>query len=238
MIELPFVLAGGLLGSAHCVGMCGPLALTLGMNERRVVDNLRRQLAFSGGRIFTYAFLGAVAGFGGAWLNRQPQTLVNVQAVLAVAAGVALVAMGLHSAGVLPRILRGAWGKLAFAPALCSAGLIRAFLTAPGLANAALAGVFTGFLPCGLVYSFLAFAAATGHLASGAWAMVLFGLGTVPLMVATGCGASLVSLTTRTRLFQVAAWCVVATGVISITRGVGFLQLAGQTAPTGCPLCP
>ena len=68
--------------------------------------------------------------------------------------------------------------------------------------------------------------------------MTAFGLGTVPLMVVTGSGALLVSLVTRQRLYRLAAWCVVLTGLLSVGRGVSFLDLAGSAGGGSCPLCP
>jgi sulfite exporter TauE/SafE len=67
--------------------------------------------------------------------------------------------------------------------------------------------------------------------------MTLFGLGTVPALAAVGCGASLVSLAFRRRLLHIAAWCVVATGLLSIFRGLGFLEGVPLLEHVGCPLC-
>lgn len=87
-----------------------------------------------------------------------------------------------------------------------------------------MAGVFTGFLPCGLVYAFLAIAAASQHMLAG-WAIMLaFGLGTMPVMAATGLGASVLTLSARKRTFQIAGWCVILTGAISVMRGMGSLD--------------
>ena len=175
--------------------------------------NLRRQLAFSGGRIFTYGFGGAVAGYFGHWLSRQgafamETPMVGVQAWLAIVAGIVLVAMGLVTAGVLPN-----WIAARMTHVPCFSGKwLKTFLLAPGLGNAMLAGVFTGFIPCGLVYGFLALAASAAGPVRGWLTMVCFGLGTVPLMLLTGCGGSLLNLATRGRVLQVAAWCVVLTG--------------------------
>jgi sulfite exporter TauE/SafE len=236
MIELPLVLMGGVLGSAHCLGMCGPLALAVGVGQLSLGANLRRQLSFSVGRICTYALLGSMAGYSGAWLSRSPGLMVHGQAALSLFAGLCLVLLGLKTAGVFPRLR---WpGHVGGS---CSAGWIRAFLTRPGLGSAALAGVFTGLLPCGLVYAFLAMAAATSHMGWGALTMIAFGVGTVPLMVLTGCGGSLLGFASRQRVFQVAAWCVVVTGMISMVRAAGLLELTGAPSSTpsaACPFCP
>ncbi len=88
----------------------------------------------------------------------------------------------------------------------------------------------TGLLPCGLVYGFLALACSTASLPRGAATMAAFGLGTVPLMVLTGTGASLVSMVTRRRLLRFAAWCVVLTGIVSLARGTMALDRRRQLA--------
>lgn len=233
MTELPLIFLGGLLGSSHCIGMCGPLALALGVQSGRLQANLGRQLLFSAGRIFTYGFLGALAGATGWWLAERPQTLVNVQSALSIAAGVVLVWLGLATAGVLPRV----GGKWLNSTPCAAATWFKMLLTSPGAVSAVLAGVFTGFIPCGLVYAFVVYAASSGDVVRGWATMVAFGLGTVPLMVLAGCGGTLLSLTARTRVLRIAAWCVVATGLISVARGAGYLEMVANAAPAGCPFC-
>ena len=234
MTELPLVFLGGLLGSSHCIGMCGPLALALGVQQSKLHENLGRQLLFSVGRITTYGFLGALAGASGWWLAERPQTLVNVQSLLSIFAGLTLVWLGLSTAGALPR-LTGRW--LNSAPC-AAASWFKTLLTTPGAASAIVAGAFTGFIPCGLVYAFVVLAASSGNVVRGWATMVAFGLGTVPLMVLAGCGGTLLSLGTRARVLQIAAWCVVVTGLISVARGAGYLELVASAAPAGCPFCP
>jgi sulfite exporter TauE/SafE len=234
MTELPLIFVGGLLGSSHCIGMCGPLALALGVKQSQLKSNLGRQLAFSAGRISTYSFGGAAAAFGGWWLGQQPLAVINVQATLSIVAGIVLVLMGLATAGWLPA-LSARWSA---AQPCTAAGWLKSLLTGQGMVSALLAGVFTGFIPCGLVYAFLAYAAGTGNVVRGWLTMVAFGLGTMPLMILAGCGGTLWSLPARNRLLNIAAWCVVATGVIAIARGAGYLDLFASGAAGRCPLCP
>jgi sulfite exporter TauE/SafE len=233
MTDLPFVFLGGLLGSSHCIGMCGPLALALGVQQSRLHMNLGRQLLFSAGRIATYGFLGAVAGASGWWLSQRPQSLVNVQSLLSIVAGLTLIWLGLSTAGFLPR-LTGRWLN---SPPCTTVSWFKTLLTTPGAASAMLAGAFTGFIPCGLVYAFVVYAASSGNVVQGWATMVAFGLGTVPLMVLAGCGGTLLSLSTRARVLHVAAWCVVVTGMISVARGAGYLELLANAAPAACPFC-
>jgi hypothetical protein len=141
--------------------------------------------------------------------------------------------MGLVTAGVLPR---PAMRLLTDVP--CgAAGWLKTFLAAPGWAGALVAGVFTGFIPCGLVYAFLLKAGSSGSVWQGWATMVAFGVGTMPLMVAVGYGGQLLSVAGRARMFRVAAWCIVLTGVISIARGAGQLHSHTELATPGCPFC-
>ena len=86
MIELPFILVAGVLGSTHCIGMCGPFALSIGGTAISWTDNLWRQIIFSCGRIFTYTTAGAIAGFVGLRLSEYWTSVVNLPAVLAILA--------------------------------------------------------------------------------------------------------------------------------------------------------
>lgn len=231
-MDYALILLGGLLGSSHCVGMCGGFALSIGAEASRVRNNVTRQLVYSAGRIFTYAFLGAVVGFAGERLKAHAGTFVNVSAALSIFAGGLLVLQGLSILGFGPFKSTTENG----APCLMG-GFLRTFLLSPRLADVLIAGLLTGFLPCGLVYAFLALASATGHLFAGAFVMVVFGLGTVPLMVATGISASAISIHARRHLFRIAAVLVMLTGILTISRGVAFATSDIDSSPISCPFC-
>ena len=233
MIELPLIFVGGLLGSAHCIGMCGPLAVSLSASTPPGTSLLRRQLVFSMGRVFTYGFCGAAAGMGGAWLSTGSHGFVLSQAWLAIFAGVVLILMGLVTVGVLPKPATRLFSGLPCG----TATWLKTFLSSTGWAGPLLAGVFTGFIPCGLVYAFLLKAGSSGNLWMGWLTMAAFGLGTIPLMVLVGYSGRFFSVANRTRLFQVAAWCIVLTGAISIARGAAQLDSPSLTETAPCPLC-
>lgn len=237
MIEYPLILLGGLLGSSHCVGMCGGFAMLVGMNRPTFRENLKAQLSFSAGRLMTYCTLGATSGYIGLKLVKSAPQLLNVPAALCLLAGLLLIVEGLFATGFIKR--RG----LSMAPqsGCLMSPLFATVLKLPGLRNAFSAGLLTGMLPCGLLYAFLSLAASTGDLLRGMGVMVAFGLGTVPLMVATGAGAMLLKLGTRERLMKAAAWCVVLTGALTVWRGGAFLYAANTLPPdaatTACPFC-
>lgn len=233
MIELPLALLGGLLGSAHCIGMCGPLAMTLGAATPRLGVNVQRQLAYSAGRVFTYSCGGAAAAFAGLWAASHSRSLVLSQAWLALAAGGLLVLMGLVTLGLAPRPALRMFGH-----APCGAArALKTLLTEPTSSGAFLAGVATGFIPCGLVYAFLLKASSTGSVWLGGATMALFGVGTAPLMVLAGAGASLMSISARARVYRLAAWCVVLAGAITIARGASQLRPDEGSATAPCPFC-
>lgn len=229
MVELPLILVAGLLGSSHCLGMCGPFAALLGGAASGWRQNATWQLLYSAGRVFTYTSLGAMAGFGGQRLAGLKPLGVNATAILALLAGALLIYEGLVTAGIWSRLIqpRGA--------AICpSTGLLRSMLQQRSRLGVFVAGIATGFLPCGLVYAFLLIAARTGDLMLGAVVMAVFGLGTLPVMVATGFSSGFLPPAWRQRLFIMAGWCVVLMGVISLWRGWAFLTVDD---PTACPLC-
>lgn len=233
--ELPLVFLAGILGSAHCVGMCGGFALSIGMGARSLFSNLRRQLVYTLGRVLTYAFLGVAAGYAGLWLSRTAGTLVNVQAGLSIVAGGLLAVQGLLALGLLPRRLVP---TIKGGATPCLAGsFVGPFLAAPGLTNVLLAGILTGFLPCGLVYGFLSLSSSSASVIEGLCIMVAFGAGTAPVMILTGAGGSLLSHSARRHLLRVSAVCVLLTGLISLARGAVFLQLPGSTVIQSCPFC-
>ncbi|MCP4247769.1 MAG: sulfite exporter TauE/SafE family protein [bacterium] len=117
------------------------------------------------------------------------------------------------------------------ASAGCLVGpLFQQFLGGQRLGGFFTAGLATGFLPCGLVYSFVALAVSAGNVGDGLLLMACFGLGTVPAMVAIGCGGAVVGHATRARVFKLAACLVIAMGAVSIYRAIP--REAGR-----CPAC-
>jgi uncharacterized protein len=231
MIDLALVFFGGFLGSSHCLGMCGALALTLGVSRRGWRQNLAAQATYSCGRIATYASMGAVAGYAGWKLQGTTVAWTRLPAALTILAGLWIGWEGLKALGVgRAQAGKSVVGCL-FGPTL--SGLLRT----PGPLGPFFAGMATGWMPCGLVYAFLSLAAARGHFAQGLATMVAFGLGTAPLMISAGVGGALLTLAARRRLMQLAGWCVLATGILTIARGAAFLFSAFGSQTGHCPYC-
>lgn len=218
MSDLPLVFAIGLLGSAHCVGMCGGFVLTLGhLHEDPRRLRLHQALYFLG-KTATYALLGAVAGGLGAALGLA---LAGVQSVLAVLVGLLLVGVGLGLLGVLRR-LEG-FRSVALLRRLSGAlGHLMARQSAPATFGL---GMLNGLLPCGLVYAMLAKAAATGGVLGGAATMAVFGVATVPALYALALAGFLLRPAWRARLNLAGGLLVVALGLLTIARGTPAADL-------------
>jgi sulfite exporter TauE/SafE len=228
MLDCLLIVMGGLLGSGHCIGMCGGFVLTLASHSPTWRTNMVRQLLFAAGRVSTYVFAGAALGFGSWRLGNDLRAIVNLQALLSLGAGAFLIAEGLFALGWVPRpfAVKGCHGAGGFANLLRAREKSTVFV----------AGLVNGLLPCGLVYGYLALAASAGHLLRGALVMALFGLGTVPALVLTGLGGGLLSLAWRRRLFQIAAWCMLLTGALAVARGTGFIR-PDTASDSACPFC-
>ncbi len=229
MTDWLLIFAGGLLGSSHCVGMCGAFVLALGSHPDRLARDLLRQVVYALGRICTYASAGAVAGYGGARLATLTPSVLNIQGVLSILAGVLLLIQGISAAGVFP------WVSPLTGPPTCpGTGFFAAWLGATRLRSVFLGGIVNGFLPCGLVYAYLALAASSGDVFRGWAIMALFGAGTLPVLALLGVSGRALAGTWRRRVFRVAAWCILVMGILALVRGVCVLQLDGACPCLHC----
>lgn len=249
MTELGAVAAGfavGVVGSVHCVGMCGGIAGALAMSapSRGGAAGMVRQLLHGVGRVASYGLAGAAAGaFGSAAAAVLGPAGTSLLRALAAAL---IVALGLY--------LGGWWAGLA-AIERTGAALWRRILPATGRlraggsAVAALAlGMLWGWLPCGLVYSALALAATTGHAGGGAALMIGFGAGTVPAVLAAGLASVSVGALLRApasrqvagaMVVAMGAWTMFGSGLFALPGGLGAhehcAEHSGSAQPTSYP---
>ncbi len=177
----------GLMGSLHCVGMCGGITATLtnavpaARQNSWLVKGIY-QLAYNCGRITSYAIAGALVGWIGAGLYHQlaPTNLIGLR----VFAGIMLILLGLYISNwwrILTRFEQlgaGLWRRIS--------PLTRRLLPVDTPIKAYALGILWGWLPCGLVYSSLALAMSSGSAGAGALTMLAFGLGTFPALISVG----------------------------------------------------
>ena len=207
-LAVPFTL--GLLGSAHCVGMCGGFVALLGAGSQG--NAAPRQGAYFAGKTATYAAFGALAGAAGASLTDLFGALGGT---LSVALGSLMVVTG---AAVCGLAWRGASAPGAHVAARLGPAIGR-LVQSGSLASIAGLGALNGLLPCGLVYGMLAIAAASGSAGGGALTMAVFGLATVPALALTGWLGSRLRPQNRLWMQRVAGVLVIAIGVLTVARG-------------------
>lgn len=216
-LSLLAALLAGLLGGVHCAGMCGGIVTAFSLQLPGARPHPAFHWAANLGRIASYALAGVIAGIvGGGSLYLQQ--LFPVERVLYLVAQLMLIALGLYLAGwwqgvlVLERAGGALWRKLQ--PAFSKLLPIR---SVPG---AFAAGMVWGWLPCGLVYSILITALASGSALHGGLTMLMFGLGTLPNLLAMGFFAE------RLKPWLQRAAVRITAGVILIAMGaVGLLRL-------------
>ncbi len=204
-------LSTGLVGSLHCLGMCGPLVLGLhGASGQRGAAGWMAKLAYHLSRVLAYALLGAVLGALGAGL-----ALAGWQRALSIGAGLLILFMAARS-GMLDRAQ--AWLSGVAARGLAPG--MRKARRQGGWSGQAMAGFLNGFLPCGMVYVALAASAAMATPLQGALFMGLFGLGTLPAMLAVSLGGQWLGGKARGRLQPILRGWMLVLGLLLILRGV------------------
>ena len=215
----------GLLGSAHCLGMCAGISGLFAVNSG--VTTLRGQLpmalTYNTGRILSYAILGTiVAAFGGAIVAATPAIGRPIRFVT----GAVIVLIGLQVAfnwrllSPIERMGAVLWQKLS--------PIAKHFVPVTSLPRALGLGLLWGWLPCGLVYSVLLIAATSARSIDGAATMLAFGIGTMPAMVMTGVGAAQLASITRRRGTRIGlGLLIVALGVLTIAMPVTSWFSAG-----------
>ena len=172
----------GLLGGAHCIGMCGGITGAFGLNTQGTfLNRFLKTLSFNLGRITSYALAGLIIGYASSLLSNLSPT---VGMILRLIAGLCIILMGLYVADWSRAITKieklGQYLWKFIQP------LTKPFLPADTAAKSLALGLLWGWLPCGLVYSTLILASANANPLESASVMLAFGLGTLPAMLTTG----------------------------------------------------
>lgn len=229
----PFLVAG-LLGSLHCIGMCGPIhlglapILTPAPGSRRGWSASLGLAAFHIGRLWTYSLLGFLVGWGGFELRRGAVAL-ELQRLLSLVLGIVFIGTGVLFLGVLPR-RRGTGAGLTG----CIAGLVGSrpwlapLVRTPRLSARLLLGIVLGFLPCGLVYAMLVAALALPTPLHAAAAMSLFGLGTIPSLAAVVVGTRMVPARLRAAGSRLVGAALLLAGLVLALRALPALHPAAH----------
>ncbi|MFP6814012.1 MAG: sulfite exporter TauE/SafE family protein [Moraxella sp.] len=170
----------GLFGSPHCLGMCGGIVTAFGLSMQHVSDSKKNGLilTYHVGRLISYSLLGLIASLVGVAIfqsimsNSAPRIVLGAVLVL-----IGLAMLGLPLFNQLEKVGMRFWQSLA--------PIRKKVFPIDSFGKALFAGLLWGFLPCGLVYGALMMAIAGNNVATGAALMFVFGLGTMPMLIAT-----------------------------------------------------
>ena len=225
-IYILFFTTGGTIGFGHCIGMCGPIVLSLSLNLKGA-PSVWPHLFYNSGRTLTYGLLGAIAG-GMASFTRFAESIDGLQKGVMVAAGVIIILLGLGMSGWVRSsvIFRAAPPVGTF--------LTRIFKQLLQEKKHPLMylplGLLLGLLPCGPVYTALLAAARSGMEAdttlggvlSGAGLMLCFGLGTIPALFLVSRLTDLRWLRYREKVYQLGGVLMMVIGLYFIWQGLQY----------------
>lgn len=210
---LSSVFVASVLGSLHCVGMCGPFATLATARRDRVrlpqLSAVGSSTAYNGGRLITYLLLGAAAGGVGSFVDASGALLGLTRLATGLAGGTMVVVglIGLAAAAGLPIPSRGARGSGRVFSRI--SGAVLGLRPRP---RAIALGALTSLMPCGWLWAFVLTAAGVGTPLGGATVMAVFWAGTVPAMALLGAGVHLLSTRLRRHLPWLMPAMVVAVG--------------------------
>lgn len=204
----------GFVGSFHCIGMCGPIALTLPVQHLGGSKKMAGILLYNAGRITAYAILGLIFG----WLGKQLY-LGGLQQWLSIITGsLLLLVVALKYLGI--RWTKG--GHLPNAFTIKIKSLLGKLLQQQRFRTLYAIGFLNGLLPCGLVYLGIAGAIATGDVLKGMLFMAAFGAGTLPAMAGVTWFSHLINLSVRNKMRRMIPVVVSIMGILLILRGLNL----------------
>lgn len=203
----------GVLGSFHCIGMCGPIAFMLPVDRQKPAKGFFQIVSYHLGRLFTYSLIGLLFGFLGKGFY-----LFGFQQQISIIIGVLMIVTI-----IFPKIShRLSLSKKISTIILKIKNALGKELKKKGNDTFFTIGFLNGFLPCGLVYMALLAAIATSNAFLGSLYMFLFGLGTIPLMTAFVYLGNFTKASFRNKIQKVIPILVIFIGVFFIVRGLGL----------------
>lgn len=204
----------GLLGSFHCVGMCGPIAFMLPVSRDNAAKKFLQIFLYHFGRILAYSLIGLVFGLLGRSLN-----LFGLQQYLSIGAGLLMIAVILVPS---ERFQKVNFSKPLYRIISRIKSSLGAALKKKTADTFFTIGFLNGFLPCGLVYMAVFGAIASGSIFESSLYMILFGMGTIPLMTTAVYFGGMLNGVLRKRVQRLIPVFVVVIGLLFIMRGLGL----------------
>ncbi len=204
----------GLVGSLHCIGMCGPIAVALPLGNKSWFHKFFGSIIYNTGRVATYAMLGVIFGLLG-----QGIEMAGLQQWASIGLGIVLILSVLFPVLFkgqvnIDRFFFGFAGKLI--------GRFRKLFSISSYPSLLVIGLLNGLLPCGLVYVAIAGAINTNDIVNGAIYMIIFGIGTIPIMASIPVVGNLIGTNIRKKFKGVVSAFIIILGIIFILRGLSL----------------
>lgn len=206
----------GFIGSFHCIGMCGPIALSLPYQDVTKAKTAGNVLLYNGGRIVTYSFIGLVFGLIG-----QGIALAGFQQWLSIGLGILMLLAAFSVINFEKNLIKIPFLDKGFKKVRQQLARLLA-KKSQKKQTLFLVGVLNGFLPCGLVYLAVIGAIAMGNVFKGSFYMAIFGMGTLPMMLSIALIGNLVSLKFRKNIQKIIPYMLVIMAVLFILRGLNL----------------
>ena len=204
----------GIMGSFHCAGMCGPIAIALPLHGNSIGGKIFGGSLYNLGRTITYGIMGAIFGLLG-----QGVAMIGFQQKISVIMGSLMIISVLF-----PALFRNQYSMekswISFVGRLKST--IGKMFSVRTFSSLFFIGMLNGLLPCGLVYMAIAGAIGTGSVGLGTLYMILFGLGTIPMLLGISLAGNLLSLTVRKRINKLIPIMVIMVGIFFVLRGLSL----------------
>jgi uncharacterized protein len=204
----------GLVSSLHCIGMCGPIAMMLPVDRNNPTKKALQILLYHAGRLTSYATLGLLFGLLGKGLY-----LAGMQQRFSIVLGILMILIAIVPERILAQYNFSKPIYKVISKVKSSLGSQFKRKTADAFFTI---GIFNGLLPCGLVYAALFGAIAMQNVTLGMTYMLLYGLGTIPLMSAVVYVSSILSLPFRNKLQKMVPLITVIIGLLFVLRGMGL----------------
>jgi uncharacterized protein len=204
----------GIVGSLHCIGMCGPIVVALPLKKYNVASKITGAILYNSGRVITYSTLGILFGLLGRGIH-----LAGFQQWTSILLGIAMIISVLFPFVFREKItIAGLFSGFAARLIL----RLKKLFTDRSYFSLLMIGLLNGLLPCGLVYVAIAGAINTGEVFSGALFMMFFGIGTIPLLLVAILASDAIGQRIRLRMQKAVPYFVFMLGVLFILRGMSL----------------
>lgn len=214
MVILLSALVLGLMGSFHCAGMCGPIAIALPLHGNALPEKILGGILYNLGRTLTYCIMGAIFGL----LGQGIEMIGFQQKISVIMGGIMIISVLFPSLFRNQYNMNKSWislvGKLK--------ATIGSMFSVRSFASLFFIGLLNGLLPCGLVYMAIAGAIGTGEVILGSLYMIMFGLGTLPMLLSISIAGNILSTAIRRKINRLIPVLVVLVGIFFVLRGLNL----------------